>query len=803
MADVAALVFDIDSSRARTAATDLAKVQQAAVGVANEWSKADSVLRRANGQFASSSEVVSRLGDEVYSLAAKYNPALRAVYDLQREEIRLARAVELGVNSKEEAARSLAKYSNELRKTIPELVALDRAQEESIRAAQAYAEKIESLKREFNPLYAASKQYEAQLDRLNLALDAGAINATQYQTALNSMNSGFAVGSKQVMAFGKSSEVATHHATNLGYQLNDIGMMMSLGQNPFALMMQQGPQVAQIFSTMNTEGKKIGPTLISAFTGMLNPTTLVTLALIGGSAALVQWGMSAFGASESTKTFSEKIDELGASVARVNEISKTYSADGLVQIRDKYGEINAELLLMLQRQNEFAVNDSMAKAVAAVTAIGDEYKGLNGQLDLYIKTGRGDMASLTAQLGLNKNQVIALGQSYRDALNAKSPKQMADAMVTVNAIIGKSSLTASNLANDVNEATLKMKELAQSAPNANWMSAAIAGVESLGESIRKRISEAMRLQAAANVSNSMTTGNANWTKTSLGFGLSGSELLSIPKPTGGGGGGSGGGGGGGGGAELKAAEKQFQNIRELLEKESVFQIAEWEKRQAQLDQALAKNMLSETTYQTMKQQLQMVYFGAEFEQKAVQYAMDQEQLQTALDGKLLTEQQYMMKRSELQHKYYSDAIGIDQNGTSQQLSQMSADFAQMNSLAGGGYDGLLKAQKAFAAGSALINAYLAASQAMADPSVPYWMKIAAYAKVLAAGMGAVNAIKGGGSGGASAGSTATASPTKQEPTKNIMVRLEGPDYMVDMAESIMQQIYEQSNSGRVIISRDR
>lgn len=725
MADMATLVFDIDSTSARTAVTDLAKVQNASAKLAGEWSKTDAALRKSNGQWASSVDVVNEYGDEVRRLAREFNPALNAVYEFQDAEERANRSVGLGVITLQEKADIL--------------------------------------------------------DRVKVRLAAAA---------------------EAQIKFGNASAVATHHATNLGYQLNDIGMMMSLGQNPFALMMQQGPQVAQIFSDMNREGKKIGPTLISAFTGMLNPTTLVTLALIGGSAALVQWGMSAFGASESTKTFSEKIDELGASVARVNEISKTYSADGLVQIRDKYGEINAELLLMLQRQNEFAVNDSMAKAVSAVTAIGDEYKGLNGQLDLYIKTGRGDMASITAQLGLNKNQVIALGQAYRDALNAKSPKQMADAMVTVNAIIGKSSLTASKLANDVNEATLKMKELAQSAPNANWMSAAIAGVESLGESIRKRISEAMRLQAAANVSNSMTTGNANWTKTSLGFGLSGSELLSIPKAVGGGGGGSGG-GGGGGGAELKAAEKQFQNIRELLEKESVFQIAEWEKRQAQLDQALAKNLLSETTYQTMKQQLQMVYFGAEFEQKAVQYAMDQEQLQTALDGKLLTEQQYMMKRSELQHKYYSDAIGIDQNGTSQQLSQMSADFAQMNSLAGGGYDGLLKAQKAFAAGSALINAYLAASQAMADPSVPYWMKIAAYAKVLAAGMGAVNAIKGGGSGGASAGSTATASPTKQEPTKNIMVRLEGPDYMVDMAESIMQKIYEQSNSGRVIISRDR
>ena len=126
----------------------------------------------------------------------------------------------------------------------------------------------------------------------------------------------------------------------------------------------------------------------------------------------------------------------------------------------------------------------------------------------------------------------------------------------------------------------------------------------------------------------------------------------------------------------------------------------------------------------------------------------------------------------------------------------------MNSLAGGGYESLIRAQRSFAASSALINSYLAATQALADPSVPFWGKFAAYAKVLAAGMGAVNAIKGGGSGSGSRGRADATPATKTEPTKNVLVRLEGDAWLTGMAEQIMTQIYDASKDGRVIVARD-
>ena len=210
MADVATLVYEIDSSQARTAATDLAKMQAAAGKAASEAQKTDKALRNANGTFASSAKVVERYGSEVRQLAAEFNPALNAVYKFQDAEERLSRAVALGVLSIE--------------------------------------------------------QKNSALDRVRVQLASAA--AAQNK-------------------FGQAAITSGHHVANLGYQINDIGMMMALGQSPFALMTQQGPQVAQIFSDMTAKGQKIGPTIADAFSRMINPMTALTLVAIGGATALV------------------------------------------------------------------------------------------------------------------------------------------------------------------------------------------------------------------------------------------------------------------------------------------------------------------------------------------------------------------------------------------------------------------------------------------------------------------------------------------------------------------------------------
>lgn len=253
-------------------------------------------------------------------------------------------------------------------------------------------------------------------------------------------------------------------------------------------------------------------------------------------------------------------------------------------------------------------------------------------------------------------------------------------------------------------------------------------------------------------------------------------------------------------SELKAAQKGFQSLRELMEQDSMFQVAEYEKRQSQLEVALSKRLITQEQYLTLESQLKQMYFGTEYERQQLQYDMDLEQLKAHLEAKRITQEQYDAMSTAAKWGQINQELDLNSTKWGAELNGLATHMGQLNEMAGSGYDKLLKAQRVFGAASALISAYTGAAEAL---KLPFPANIAAAAKVLATGMGFVNAIKSGGkSGGASAGSSSAAIQTKQEPTRNVLIRLEGSDFMVDLAESMLEQIYESSKDGRVIIARD-
>lgn len=268
---------------------------------------------------------------------------------------------------------------------------------------------------------------------------------------------------------------------------------------------------------------------------------------------------------------------------------------------------------------------------------------------------------------------------------------------------------------------------------------------------------------------------------------------------------SGGSKGGGGAAaridrEVKAAQKGFQSLRELMEQDSMFQVAEYEKRQSQLEVALQQRLITQEQYLTLESQLKQMYFGTEYERQQLQYDMDLEQLKAHLEAKRITQEQYDAQSTAAKWGQINQELDLNSTKWGAELNGLATHMGQLNDMAGSGYDKLLKAQRVFGAASALISAYTGAAEAL---KLPFPANIAAAAKVLATGMGFVNAIKSGGkSGGASAGSSSAAIQAKQEPTRNVLIRLEGSDFMVDLAESMLEQIYESSKDGRVIIARD-
>ena len=160
------------------------------------------------------------------------------------------------------------------------------------------------------------------------------------------------------------------------------------------------------------------------------------------------------------------------------------------------------------------------------------------------------------------------------------------------------------------------------------------------------------------------------------------------------------------------------------------------------------------------------------EEKQIEsFQRQQATLQQALEQRLLTQQEYnaLMEQAQSQHADKMTAIDAYRYGTDlQKADQFLGDMA---SAFQSGNEDMLRISKAFGAAQALVSAFTGAAEAL---KLPFPQNLAAFAKVLATGLGAVQSIKGvtpGGGGASAAGAVASAAAAPA--TAPLDVRLSG------------------------------
>jgi hypothetical protein len=157
-----------------------------------------------------------------------------------------------------EQARSATAASNAAAAQSRAAGAALRLEQQQARAAQAFdstAYEAEQLKRSLFPLYDAQVRYNDAVNRANLLLSQGAIEINTYHAAIDrakgKLDAATAASNMYTAAqnrMGKSAQINRAHLTNLGFQLNDIGVSLAGGQNPLLVLVQQGSQIAGIAS---------------------------------------------------------------------------------------------------------------------------------------------------------------------------------------------------------------------------------------------------------------------------------------------------------------------------------------------------------------------------------------------------------------------------------------------------------------------------------------------------------------------------------------------------------------------------
>lgn len=142
-------------------------------------------------------------------------------------------------------------------------------------------------------------------------------------------------------------------------------------------------------------------------------------------------------------------------------------------------------------------------------------------------------------------------------------------------------------------------------------------------------------------------------------------------------------------------------------------------------------------------------------------------------------------------------------GLSDKLGAWGSYFNNLAALTGTNNDKLLAMGKAFSAAQALMDAWTAHNQVLSDPSFigRPWARVASAVNVLAAGIGAVNAIKSvgkGGTGGTSTASTSAGASAGGNANSNLttyQISLHGDTFSRSSVRDLISAINQETRNG--------
>ena len=602
-----------------------------------------------------------------------------------------------------------------------------------------------------------------------------------------SMAGGLAAGGARAAGFGNNMRGAGAHTANLTAQLNDIGVMLAAGQNPLQLALQQGTQVNQVFSQLGGGANAIRA-LGGAFVSMINPLSLATIGIIAGGAALVQWGMRAAGASDEAEEFSDKLEEIAdrakAAKQELRADIRGVSLDELALL-DEMAKRERELSELRSAAAEASSGRSRRNAELRVQYAQEELDGIRDQLleirkieetrarvlENTNKTAEAERLMVEQMQVSARERAAATEQAQNTLVQLRRQASIQQAIARYGSdSLEVASLRASaereanaelvrgmNISEDLKEELLNAWEAARGISDVDLspgISAAAQAAMSLADQLGISLQRALRMQGM--ISNRPTgdvfdprdprnSGADAATERARRIIESGelrqSSIPSISRSSGGGG------GGGGGSARQDTFAADLESLR---------------------NQLLSERQIIEE-----------------------QYAIDEALLNDRRAREVLGEQEHKAAMLALEEQYHSDIREVRDASNDAALTSAAGLFGGLAAISAQGGEGLVRATRTFAAAEALINAWRAHNQTLADPSLPFFAKIPAALSVLGSGLGVVNAIKGGGSSGSGVGASGiSAAPAAQEQQAPQRIILQGLDKDALLTGEMVSKIFD-------------
>lgn len=186
-------------------------------------------------------------------------------------------------------------------------------------------------------------------------------------------NRAFTTAEQGARPYQNAMRASTVQTGNLAAQLSDIGVQLAGGQSPFLIALQQGTQINQALGS-GVGARGAVSALAGAFTSLLNPVSLATIAIIGLGGEAIQYFTTLLSNGEMSAEALEKQAEL------IRNIAKEWG-DTIPAIKEYADELErAQKISALQQGAQIINAQTLEDVKASINEAGVEVADLVNQL---------------------------------------------------------------------------------------------------------------------------------------------------------------------------------------------------------------------------------------------------------------------------------------------------------------------------------------------------------------------------------------------------------------------------------------
>lgn len=364
---------------------------------------------------------------------------------------------------------------------------IDRAQKSAADSAAVFEAALEredqafrDLRASLDPAFAATQRYERAVEQATQAVRMGIATQEEANRVIAMARGRMDTFGSVVAAGGQGLNAYRGQIQNAAFQIGDFAVQVGGGTRASTALAQQLPQLLGGFGAI---GAVLGA-------GFAIGIPLLTAAFSDNGAAAT--------------SLADNLTELENSLASLQAVTEVYTAEGLQDQIDKYGEMSAAVLLLIERQRQQATEDALRAATGAVSALRSEMGGLLDELAIYesavqtmgrevegslnfgvaFGTAQDSLARLQDDFGMTVEQAQALKAAMDAAMATDNPEAMADALATVSGVLEQSTMAGNELAGSLLSAESTLRQIAALGDGmGGWLGGAISQAATLAATL--------------------------------------------------------------------------------------------------------------------------------------------------------------------------------------------------------------------------------------------------------------------------------------------------------------------------------